>query len=412
MFTLLLLINTLLVQVPFSSVVFGLKLTALNVPSGVKQGAPVWLYCGYDLEEDDLYSVKWYKNHVEFYRYLPSDEPPGQKYDLLGVHINLNKSNQTHVYLEKTDLNSEGSYGCEVSTEAPSYRTVKADKDMNVYVLPEGKPTIDGIDRMYEIGDHVNLTCVSRPSKPAAVLSWTINGRPVDERFLTPMQTERYLDGLESTILGLQFQANFNNFNQGVMKVRCMATISQDYCSHSEKTVIGERLKATPDQIINLTIGEIKLNRFIKLAVVLLFPMLHTSFYLFIIDEPLQFSRSGIYCRCAVDINNIAHVARPDYVIRYPNVNYVGGMVASVLGLKFRVQQNHFLSEGLRLKCTATASRVIGTNSREATVGNLRQSSGLHVSENRGSVLNKSSGCYVHVWLFWCLVALHYSVTD
>ncbi|XP_076323751.1 uncharacterized protein LOC143232336 [Tachypleus tridentatus] len=403
MFTLLLLINTLLVQA-----VFGLKLTALNVPSGVKQGAPVWLYCGYDLEEDDLYSVKWYKNHVEFYRYLPSDEPPGQKYDLLGVHINLNKSNQTHVYLEKTDLNSEGSYGCEVSTEAPSYRTVKADKDMNVYVLPEGKPTIDGIDRMYEIGDHINLTCISRPSKPAAVLSWTINGRPVDERFLTPMQIERYLDGLESTILGLQFQANFNSFTHGVMKVRCTATISQDYYSHSEKTVIGERLKATTPDIffVDNEAG----------------PKISGGHSRYHVGDVVD-----VNCTSATDsrpaelqwfINNKRPsvlgdmLARSDYIIRYPDVNYMGEMVTSVLGLKFRVQQKHFLSEGLRLKCTSTVSRVIGTNSREVTVGNLRQSSGLHVSENSGSVLNKSCCCYVHVWLFWCLLALNYSVAD
>ncbi|GIY02318.1 hypothetical protein CEXT_247551 [Caerostris extrusa] len=38
----------------------------------------------------------------------------------------LPKSNATHVYLYKTDLNTEGTYGCEVSTEAPSFRTIKA----------------------------------------------------------------------------------------------------------------------------------------------------------------------------------------------------------------------------------------------------------------------------------------------
>ncbi|XP_022238905.1 uncharacterized protein LOC106457325 isoform X2 [Limulus polyphemus] len=388
MFTFLLLINTLFVQA-----VLCLKLTELDVPSVVKQGAPVWLYCGYDLEEDELYSVKWYKNHVEFYRYLPSDEPPGQKYDLLGVHINLSKSNQTHVYLEKTDVNSEGSYGCEVSTEAPSYRTVKADKDMNVYVLPEGKPIIDGIDRMYDIGEYVNLTCKSRPSKPVAVLSWSINGQPVDERFLTPMQIERYVDGLESAVLSLQFHVTLNNFNQGVMKVRCTATISQDYYSHSEETVIGERLKtATPDPGPKISGGQTRYR----------------------VGDVVD-----VNCTSAIDVRPAElqwfineKKARPGYIIKYPNINYLGSMVASVLGLKFRVRQEHFLSDGLRLKCTATVSRIIGTSSKELTVGNLRHSSGPHVSENSGSALNKGSSCYVQVWLFWCFVAILCSITD
>ncbi|XP_076370278.1 uncharacterized protein LOC143256662 isoform X2 [Tachypleus tridentatus] len=385
MFTFLLLINTFVVQA-----VLSLKLTELDVPSVVKQGAPVWLYCGYDLEEDELYSVKWYKNHVEFYRYLPSDEPPGQKYDLLGVHINLSKSNQTHVYLEKTDVNSEGSYGCEVSTEAPSYRTVKADKNMNVYVLPEGKPIIDGIDRMYDIGEYVNLTCKSRPSKPVAVLSWSINGQPVDERFLTPVQIERYVDGLESAVLSLQFYVTLNHFNQGTMKVRCTATISQDYFSHSEETVIAS--------IVNNEAG----------------PKISGGQTRYRVGDVVD-----VNCTSAIDVRPAElqwfineKKAKPGYIIKYPNINYLGSMVASVLGLKFRVRQEHFLSDGLRLKCTATVSRIIGTSSQELTVGNLRHSSGPHVSENSGSALNKGSMCRVQVWLFWCFVAILCSVTD
>ncbi|XP_076323665.1 uncharacterized protein LOC143232306 [Tachypleus tridentatus] len=395
MLVLMLFLHTLFVKG-----VFCLRLTELRVPSGVKQGAPVWLYCGYDLEKDDLYSVKWYKNHVEFYRYLPSDEPPGQKYDLLGVHINLNKSNQTHVYLEKTDLNSEGSYGCEVSTEAPSYRTVKADKDMTVYVLPEGKPRIDGIDGMYEIGDYVNLTCVSKPSKPAAVLSWTINSQQVDERFLTPMITERHPDGLESTILGLQFQVTLNHFNKGVMTVRCTATISQNYYSHSEETLLGERLKsASPDASFGHNEAGPKITGG------------QTRYHVGdIVDVNCTSARDVRPAELHWFIND--RKAKSDYIIKYSDIKYVDNTVSAVLGLKFRVHQEHFLSDGLRLKCTATVSRVIGTSSKETVVGNLRQSSGLHVSENSGSALNHGSGCYLQAWLLWCLVVLLLSVTD
>ncbi|UYV82868.1 hypothetical protein LAZ67_22001158 [Cordylochernes scorpioides] len=66
---------------------WALRLSRLEVPSAVVLGEPAWLNCSYDLESDELYSVKWYKNNVEFYRFLPSDRPPGQKYDLKGVFV-------------------------------------------------------------------------------------------------------------------------------------------------------------------------------------------------------------------------------------------------------------------------------------------------------------------------------------
>ncbi|KAG0433741.1 hypothetical protein HPB47_019643 [Ixodes persulcatus] len=57
------------------------------MPSVVIRGDPVWLNCSFDLESDDLYSVKWYKNHREFFRYLPSESPPAQSYRLSGVYV-------------------------------------------------------------------------------------------------------------------------------------------------------------------------------------------------------------------------------------------------------------------------------------------------------------------------------------
>ncbi|KAK8758916.1 hypothetical protein V5799_003451, partial [Amblyomma americanum] len=64
-----------------------LRLVDLHVPGAVRSGEPVQLRCEYDLENAELYSVKWYKNNVEFYRYLPSDVPPGQSYELVGTFV-------------------------------------------------------------------------------------------------------------------------------------------------------------------------------------------------------------------------------------------------------------------------------------------------------------------------------------
>ena len=47
-----------------------ITLRTLGVPSYAVKGSDVVLECDYDLEGADLYSVKWYKNGLEFYRYV------------------------------------------------------------------------------------------------------------------------------------------------------------------------------------------------------------------------------------------------------------------------------------------------------------------------------------------------------
>lgn len=71
----------------------GLKFVQLDVPGALHSGESSWLKCLYELGKDELYSVKWYKNNVEFFRYLPSDEPAGQNYELLGVYVDVSYVN-------------------------------------------------------------------------------------------------------------------------------------------------------------------------------------------------------------------------------------------------------------------------------------------------------------------------------
>lgn len=67
----------------------GLRLTSLLVPGSVQSGEHVRLLCEYDLESETLYSVKWYKNNIEFFRYLPAEAMPGQVYDLPGLFVDV-----------------------------------------------------------------------------------------------------------------------------------------------------------------------------------------------------------------------------------------------------------------------------------------------------------------------------------
>lgn len=62
--------------------------------------------CHYDLDGEALYSVKWYKDGNEFYRYVPRDMPPAQVFPLQGVLVdvsycfNLFKSRFPHCWNE------------------------------------------------------------------------------------------------------------------------------------------------------------------------------------------------------------------------------------------------------------------------------------------------------------------------
>jgi len=48
-------------------------------------------------------------------------------------------------------------------------------------VLSQEAPRIEGnaVRTRLDVGDHINLTCLSRPSKPTASLQWFVNGKPV-----------------------------------------------------------------------------------------------------------------------------------------------------------------------------------------------------------------------------------------
>lgn len=57
------------------ALILGLKDVSVTIPQAVKRGSNALLVCNYDMENDTLYSVKWYKGRREFYRYTPKENP-------------------------------------------------------------------------------------------------------------------------------------------------------------------------------------------------------------------------------------------------------------------------------------------------------------------------------------------------
>lgn len=95
-------------------------MTKVSIPAYKKKGESALLECKYELrkhrpnldaivkykmqyddgldDEDDgdllsageaLYSVKWYKDNEEFYRYLPKSNPPQHSYRVEGIRVDV-----------------------------------------------------------------------------------------------------------------------------------------------------------------------------------------------------------------------------------------------------------------------------------------------------------------------------------
>ena len=60
-----------------------------SVPSQLILGQSATLECNFDLEGSKLYSVKWYKNGQEFYRFMPAMDRQYDVFDVKGVNIDV-----------------------------------------------------------------------------------------------------------------------------------------------------------------------------------------------------------------------------------------------------------------------------------------------------------------------------------
>jgi len=79
---------------------------------------------------------------------------------------------------------------------------------MMVLDLPDHGPEVTGGQPRYNVGDMVNVTCISRNSLPAALLSWYINGEKADRSQLRNYPEQTSQDGLKTSMLGLVMRVN------------------------------------------------------------------------------------------------------------------------------------------------------------------------------------------------------------
>lgn len=124
----------------------------LNIPRAVRAGHSVTLGCEYDLEGAQLYSVKWYRENDEFYRYVPKEEPPTRVFMIQGLRVDVSDriviikrikttthllfqvsvSDAHNVTLLSVGRDISGQFQCEVSADAPLFHTQLMSAPMTV----------------------------------------------------------------------------------------------------------------------------------------------------------------------------------------------------------------------------------------------------------------------------------------
>ncbi|XP_041989029.1 uncharacterized protein LOC121740408 [Aricia agestis] len=211
-------------------VVFSLKIIGITVPRLKQPGESVTLVCEYDLEGGKLYSVKWYRDNEEFYRYMPGLIPPQHAHRLDGVKVDLEKSSARRVYLRNLTLKSRGLYRCEISAEKPSFHSAHSEAFMEIYYFPRVSPQIVGHEHPYKAHEPLDVNCTSAESFPAPELQWHINGKKVtDQSWLVAYEPTASSQGLMVSTLGLRAPARSH------MRIRCTATFE----THKRERIVS-----------------------------------------------------------------------------------------------------------------------------------------------------------------------------
>ncbi|XP_071528289.1 uncharacterized protein [Panulirus ornatus] len=186
--------------------VTGDLLQRVEVPLFAFVGGSVNVSCMYDLRATGLYSLKWYHNDTEFYRYVPTethrpvDIKPTNKF-----HSHEISRTETLVTLSITSMTTaaSGEYKCEVIAEHPSFRTETRSAFMTVLDEPLSPPMIVGAREVYESEDDIKLRC--QPEKfpasgPTPSITWYLQGRPARREYVSPYRDEPYAEPAGATL--------------------------------------------------------------------------------------------------------------------------------------------------------------------------------------------------------------------
>ncbi|KAG1651589.1 Cell adhesion molecule 1 [Nymphon striatum] len=238
----------------------------ITMPRPAFKGQDVEIFCAFNMENKKLYALKWFKNDVEFYRYIPKEVPAVKVYEAAGVVVNQQNSLGGKVHLTQVTLSTAGDYKCLVSEEKPFFRTKYMVKTLIVYDLPTKPPEIYTSKNRFKAGDEVNFNCTSQPSYPVTDLKWFLNNKQIRERDLVTYPLKNLSDGRYEITKQLSFViTNKDIHNDGELIVECQSSVEQYYNKSSTQIVTIEHVtsRSSTKQQPDVDIQELSGNIFV-----------------------------------------------------------------------------------------------------------------------------------------------------
>ncbi|XP_064082399.1 uncharacterized protein LOC135198597 [Macrobrachium nipponense] len=225
--------------------VWGDLLKGVDVPLYAFAGGQATLSCSFDLQARKLYSLKWYHNGTEFYRYVPTErKAPINIKPSHTFYVTERFRNDMRVTLSLTRLNvsASGHYRCEVIAEHPSFTTDAATASMTVLEEPLRPPTLVGEREIYEPSEMIKVGCqTQRPHQQAleAKLQWFLDGNQVDNEWVTP-----YGGGTSQTRYGVSLHVPGEQIYAmgGAVKAECRLTLGPLEVSSSKTLQVRTRI--------------------------------------------------------------------------------------------------------------------------------------------------------------------------
>ncbi|XP_050310627.1 uncharacterized protein LOC126746414 [Anthonomus grandis grandis] len=239
--------------------VLAVKLTAIKIPAYVRAGDSVTFRCEYDLEGVDLYSIKWYRNDEEFYRYVPKESPPFRSFSIKYINVDVSKSGENVVTLRGVQRQLTADYKCEVSADGPFFHTDILVARMIVVELPTEHPILRVEPHKVDIGKKLAAECFVLPCDPPANISWFINNQKMDTnaldssiRIYKKQDEQDPLLGLWTSRSRMEVRLERKHVVQGLIRIKCLATIYTIWNDTAEEEVKDETF--TLAQILESTI--------------------------------------------------------------------------------------------------------------------------------------------------------------
>ncbi|KAH1027332.1 hypothetical protein HUJ05_000862 [Dendroctonus ponderosae] len=248
--------------------IHSLRDVQVTIPAVARVKDTIILQCNYDLENQLLYTVKWYKAGKEFYRFIPRELPHSKVFPMTGVHVDkerfflkvpstfqLNKSTSREVVLRNVQVEVSGTYTCEVSSDAPDFDTKMDSAHIFVVDYPFEDPLLAIDKNLVDIGDYIKANCSTFPSYPAANISWYLNGMKVRHNFLERFESNPEFAPSKrnyySTSSGVELIVTDDTFRDGKAILSCVATLFKIYRGERKHTFEEGHAKPRPSSVLS-----------------------------------------------------------------------------------------------------------------------------------------------------------------